>query len=169
MFNNLSLIFSKYHSTWSVMFKVVSLTVHLRCKWVNPLMLTTAKNSLQYQWYNSGEDIFRKIFEGEMLITTILNNFPLKLLRYNSTFTNHHKEYHIPKRRFLQELKTISMLRLLSSKAQGRKDFWKPSKKPCHVGIHWKVLNEYYQMSTHVQGFRSFLSFLLSFHLYWSS
>ena len=32
------------------------------------------------------------------------------------------------------------MLRLLSSKAQGRKDFWKPS-KPCHIGICWKALS----------------------------
>ena len=24
---------------------------------------------------------------------------------------------------------------------------------PCHVGIHWLALNEYSQMSTHVQGF----------------
>ena len=29
----------------------------------------------------------------------------------------------------------LPMLRLLSSKTQGRKDFWKPP-KPCHVGIH---------------------------------
>ena len=35
----------------------------------------------------------------------------------------------------------ILMLRLLSSKAQGCKDFRKSS-KPCHVGIHWKALEE---------------------------
>ena len=29
----------------------------------------------------------------------------------------------------------LTMLRLLMSKAQGCKDFWKPS-KPCHIGIH---------------------------------
>ena len=34
---------------------------------------------------------------------------------------------------------TPRMLRLLSSKARGSKDFLKPS-KPCHVGIHWKAL-----------------------------
>ena len=42
------------------------------------------------------------------------------------------------------------------SKAQGRKDYWKAS-KPCHVGIHWKGLAEYSQMSTHLSGFQSFL------------
>ena len=54
------------------------------------------------------------------------------------------------------------MLRLLSSKAQGRKDFWKPS-KPSHVGIHPKALTEYSQMSTHMQSFQSFLRFFTSF------
>ena len=37
------------------------------------------------------------------------------------------------------------MLRLLLSKAQGRKDFWKPF-KPCHVDIHissWVLSDEY--------------------------
>ena len=42
---------------------------------------------------------------------------------------------------------TLPMRRPLSSKAQGRKEFWKPS-EPCHVGIHWKALAEYSQMST---------------------
>ena len=44
---------------------------------------------------------------------------------------------------------TLPMLRLLSSKAQGRDDFWKTSKS-CHVGSHRMVLAEYSQMSTHV-------------------
>ena len=56
------------------------------------------------------------------------------------------------------------MLRLLSSKAQGRKDFRKPS-KPCHVCIHWIALVEYSKMSTHVPGFQSFFRFLLHFVL----
>ena len=43
-------------------------------------------------------------------------------------------------------------MRLLSSEAQQRKDFRKSS-KPCHVGIHWIVLAEYYQMSTNMPGF----------------
>ena len=43
---------------------------------------------------------------------------------------------------------TLPMLRLLSSKAQGLKDFWKQS-KPCHVVIHWIALLEYFRMSTH--------------------
>ena len=33
----------------------------------------------------------------------------------------------------------------------------------CHVGIHWKALAEYSQMSTHVPGFESFFSFFASF------
>ena len=45
------------------------------------------------------------------------------------------------------------------AKAQGRKPFWKRS-KPCHIGIHWKALAEYCQMSTHVPGFQFFFSFL---------
>ena len=54
------------------------------------------------------------------------------------------------------------MMRLLSSKAQGRKDFWKPS-KPCHVDIHWIALAEFSQMSTNMLGFQSFFSFFASF------
>ena len=48
--------------------------------------------------------------------------------------------------------------------AQGRKDFWKPS-KPCHVGILWTALTEYSQLSTHMQGFQSFFVFLHHFIL----
>ena len=57
---------------------------------------------------------------------------------------------------------TLPMLRLLSSKAQGCKDFWKSS-KPCHVGTHWIVRAEYHQMSTHMPGFLSFFRFFASF------
>ena len=58
---------------------------------------------------------------------------------------------------------TILNLRLLSSKAQGCKDFWITS-QPCHVGIHKIVIGKYSQMSTHVQGFQSlFYSFFASF------
>ena len=57
---------------------------------------------------------------------------------------------------------TLPLLRLLLSKAQ---DFWKPS-KPSHVGIHWKALVEYSQMSTHVAGLQwSFSCFCII--LYW--
>ena len=56
------------------------------------------------------------------------------------------------------------MLRLLSSKAQRRKDFGKPS-KPCHVGIHWIALTEFFQLSTHLPGFQSFPGFLHHFVL----
>ena len=56
---------------------------------------------------------------------------------------------------------TLPMLRLYSSKAQGYKDFWKPS-RPCHVGIHLIALAENSQMRTHVPGFPSFFNF---FHI----
>ena len=55
------------------------------------------------------------------------------------------------------------MLRLFSFKAQGCKDFWKPS-KPSHVGIHWItcwVLSVEYPC----QGFSNFSSFLHHFVL----
>ena len=39
--------------------------------------------------------------------------------------------------------------------AQGSKHFSKSS-KPCHVGIHWIALAEYYLMSTMCQGFSNF-------------
>ena len=52
---------------------------------------------------------------------------------------------------------TLPMLGLLSSKAQGQKDFWKTS-KPCHVGIHYIALTEYSQKSTNMPGFQSFFS-----------
>ena len=50
---------------------------------------------------------------------------------------------------------TLPMLRLRSSNAQERKDFWKPP-KPCHVCTHWIALNEYSRMSTHMPGFQCF-------------
>ena len=57
---------------------------------------------------------------------------------------------------------TLSMLKLVSSKGQGGKYFWKPS-TPCHVGIHWKAVTEHSQMSTNLPGFQSFSSFFASF------
>ena len=59
---------------------------------------------------------------------------------------------------------TLPMQRLLSSKAQDCKDFWKPS-KPYHVGIHWIGPAEHSQMSTHVPGFWLFFRFLHHFVL----
>ena len=50
---------------------------------------------------------------------------------------------------------TLPMPSLLSSKAQGCKDFWKPS-KPCLVGTHWKALAEFSQISTHLPVFQAF-------------
>ena len=57
---------------------------------------------------------------------------------------------------------TLPMLRLLSSKTQGRKDFWKSS-KPCLVGINWIALAIYSLMSTYVPGFSHFSLFFSSF------
>ena len=48
---------------------------------------------------------------------------------------------------------TLPMLRLLLSKAQECKILEKPL-KPCRLGIHWKALVEYSQMSTHLPGFQ---------------
>ena len=59
---------------------------------------------------------------------------------------------------------TLPMLRLLSSNAQERKIFRKPSKS-CHVGTHLKALAEYSQMSTHLSRFQSFFGFLHRFVL----
>ena len=59
---------------------------------------------------------------------------------------------------------TLPMMRLLLSKTHKCKDFWKPS-EPCHVGIHWKALTEYFQMSTHLPGFQSFFRFFASFRI----
>ena len=56
------------------------------------------------------------------------------------------------------------MLRLFSFKAQGGKEFWKPSEPSC-VGNHWKALAEHSQMSTHMPGLLSFFSFLNHFVL----
>ena len=57
---------------------------------------------------------------------------------------------------------TLPMLRLLSSQAQGHKDFWKPY-QPCHFGMQWIALAEYSQMSPQVPGFQPFSSFFQSF------
>ena len=48
---------------------------------------------------------------------------------------------------------TLLMLRLLSSKAQGCKYFWK-TPKPCHIGTHWIGLAEHFLMSTNLPGFQ---------------
>ena len=49
----------------------------------------------------------------------------------------------------------LPMLRLLSSKAQGHKDFGKPS-KPWHIGIHCIAIAiaKSFQMGTHIPGFQ---------------
>ena len=53
---------------------------------------------------------------------------------------------------------TLPMRRLLSSKARFLKTIC-----PYHVGIHWKALAEYSQMSTNFPEFQSFFSFFESF------
>ena len=62
----------------------------------------------------------------------------------------------------LKDSFTLPMLRLLSSKAKGQKDFGKPS-KPCLVGTHWKALAEYSLRSTHLPGFQEFFKNFASF------
>ena len=58
-------------------------------------------------------------------------------------------------------LLTLPILRVLSSKAQGRKDLRK-SYKPYHVGTHYlKALAEYTKMSTHMIWFFKFLHHLV--------
>ena len=53
--------------------------------------------------------------------------------------------FFVPEKNVVSALKglTLPMLRLLSSKTQGCKNLWKPS-KCCHVGIQWKALAEHY-------------------------
>ena len=57
---------------------------------------------------------------------------------------------------------SFPILRLLTSKAQGQKDFCKSS-KPCQCGIHWKALAEYSQVSTHLPWFQLSFSFFALF------
>ena len=64
----------------------------------------------------------------------------------------------------IMKILTLPMFRLLSSKAQGHKDFWKPS-KPCLVGIHMKALAEYSQMSAHLPGFQSLVKVFASLYI----
>ena len=61
-------------------------------------------------------------------------------------------------------LLTLPVLRLLSTKAKGRKDFCKLP-KTCHVGTYLIALTEHSQMSTHVPGFSHFSVFLHHFVL----
>ena len=67
-----------------------------------------------------------------------------------------------PLQYFVNSFLSLSMLRLLLSKAQKLKNLWKSS-KPYHFGIHWKALIEYSQMSTHLPGFQLFFSFFTIF------
>ena len=82
------------------------------------------------------------------IITSTWNGWGLRFLCYD--------------RRSQPRSLTPPMLRLLSSEAQGCKDFWKSS-KPCHIGIHLAALAENTQMTTHVPGFQSFFKLFASF------
>ena len=57
---------------------------------------------------------------------------------------------------YSRQVLSLPKMRLLSLKYKDAK--LKPS-EPCHAGIHWKALTEYFQMSTHVPVFQSFSSF----------
>ena len=59
---------------------------------------------------------------------------------------------------------TLPMLKLLSSKGQGGKDVWKPS-KPCQVGIHLIALTENSHEYHMCQGINNFSVFLFYFVL----
>ena len=107
---------------------------------------------------------FGKVLQGVMsnrtLPTTLLQTFCKIILSFQVII----KSVKGPDDNFMSisNALTLPMLRLLSYKAQGCKDFCKPS-KPCHAGIHWKALAEYFQMSTHMPVFWSFSRFFASF------
>ena len=92
-------------------------------------------------------------------LTTILVSVPMKLYYILTILlgTSLHYSYE-PYQRYLTGNipLTLPMLRLLSFKAQGCKDFWKTSKH-CHAGIQWIALTEHSQMSTMCQLFFWFL------------
>ena len=74
---------------------------------------------------------------------------------------NYHVKMYLTKPSNLLQL-TLSMLRLLSSKAQELKMF-RNSSKSCQVGIHLKALIEYFHMSTHLLVFQLFSAFFTLF------
>ena len=92
------------------------------------------------------------------------NNFEVYVILHSYSQTHHRWIWCFLKWALSKNLLNLPMLRLHSSKAQGCKYFWKSS-KPCHVGIHWKVLTEFSQMSTHLPGFQTFSVFLHHFVL----
>ena len=88
---------------------------------------------------------------GFQSLFMFLHHFVLSKLATSSTKVNW----------FNQDILTLPMLRLLSSKAQERYDFWKTSKS-CHVVIHWIALTEY----PYVSHFSAFLSNIVLAKLY---
>ena len=92
---------------------------------------------------------------------------PTTLLEINNSQYQNYFQNCLRFRWLLSSFLTLSMLRLLLSKAQEFKNLGK-SYKPYHLGIHRKALIEFSQMSTHLPGFRSFFSFS-HIILYWSN
>ena len=121
----------------------------------NPFMPEVPKIAWQFWRHRSHKSLFCKIFQGEMFIWTLPKTFHSIL--FNNYY--HRSRCHVSRSPGMNGL-TLPMLRLLSSKT---KIFENHLIIPCHVGIHWKALVEYSQMSTHLPGFTSFSRFLASF------
>ena len=132
-----------YVKTWHTRdFRVVEVESTLVKRSFNPFMPIAAKTA----------------FVDISLIKAFFKNF-LKEKRWSET------NLHLYFKWFSNLWLTLPMLRLLSTKTKGSKDFWKPS-KPCCVGTHWISLTEYSQMSTHLPGFRPYFS-VFCIILYW--
>ena len=137
------------------------------------------RNVNQNITYNSPLNIYKTILNFEVIVKSIIDllhpcpldksslSFGTVNMPKNFWLSTSYKWFLIANDtgRWKEDISTLSMLRLLLSKAQELKNLWKSS-KPYHLGIHWKALIEYSQMSTHLPGFRLFFSF---FHiiLYW--
>ena len=111
--------------------------------------------------YLDDQAIFQKLSEWKLLVEIGLI---IAFLKFSNTTLVDELSWKLSdhKHTLVVNGLTLPMLRLLSSKAQGHKDFRNTS-KPCHVGIHWKALAKYFQMSTHMPGFWSFFRFLALF------
>ena len=101
--------------------------------------------------YFSNKNIFLKTFEKKCW-SEAKQKLAFQCLWTFALFSNYFHKY-MSGRWYLL---TIPMLRLLSSKAQGCKDFWKPFKPSL------RVLNKSYPMNTNITGFRWFSKILAS-------
>ena len=128
-------------------------------------MLAAAKTAWLFWWFLSSKRNFLKIFEGEMLIKTQ----PTSFLQIFCEFLLNSKNVSInilgpdDSRQGDHQALTLSMLRLLLSKAWYCKRYMRIASTLLIVGIHWKALSKYYQMSINVPGLLSFFSFFESF------